>query len=856
MTLLISLSTDDDYEFTPEAALDVDNLVSDPLDDVQTSVLDPLSRFGTPQTPSVPPGLGFSVHGHPSRTGTPSRPPPGLPIPPSATISPAIPLTGGAPVTPLKPALTAAVPLQSESSKASKKTPAAGSEAKKNIKALALESGLSKEITSQSKGAPKNKKTLLQDEDFPALESAKPAGLSRTSTPNPIRVPSIKTPMVVKKAQQIETPKPAPATPAPAETPVESPSVQQKSKKLEKKPMPALNIAAATAATKAIAAKKSNPSSAVTSAVEKPDDTAFPALPTPSSISVASPATRAPKTIRVISTPKTETPPLFAGAANVPPPLRNTLSDLRRPETPVSENVSDSASIISASISASRTNSPPPTSSRVGSAAVRSTTKSQQRKARKEAGKKDTVAIVTAPKPEPEIEIAPILGRKKKQKKEKPSVSKETTPAIDSQPASPAPAETPAEKGPEKAPEKVEKPIEKESKVQNPEKVSTYRQTVNESIALDEPLTLRSRRKEGNVAQAEGSKPALDRPIPTPAAVLKELVNSGLISDPEALALMKAISATSHRSDQHTPALPKDGVIADLKALITAEDQQALLAGQPVHKVVDGSRVMLTPNGNCVRNLSAAEEERYLLLQAELAAKFEDATAYVHPRHEAAGGYSVIKGRVVGNGAPPYFPQTAAPASSNDEELLLPVVNDPTLKMTREEALANINQTILTRFNLGTMNLSSLIEGHHGGAVGGNMEGSPMPSAEADAASKNVIKTLEPLFSTLASNAHSHPLDGTAIGSETFSGLAQTMPPPPPLPSTSAAAIAAGKTMAASVAKGGALAGITSMSLEDMEQAFALAKREAEKVEKSLNQVIKKNRRLLSLSASGAGGGH
>lgn len=737
------------------------------------------------------------------------------------------------------------MPVAAESSKSNKRTPGpfTGSDAKKNIKALALESGLAKEITSQSKPA-KGKKAVLQDEDFPALESAKP--ISRTSTPVPAKAPSIKTPMVMKRAQT-ETPKSV-ATSAAPETPVDTPYTQ-KSKRADKKPMPVLNIAAATKA--AAAAKKSDPSSAVTSAVEKPDDASFPALPTPSSMSVSSPATRGPKTLRVISTPKTEIPPSLPTAASGPPPLRHTFSGLQRPGTPgSSENVSDSASIISASVSASRTNSPPP-NSRIGTATVRTTTKSQQRKARKDVTKKEAAAIASTTKPEPEIEIAPILGRKKKQKKDKPaSSSKEATPATESRPPSPGPAD--------RAGDKESKPLTG---------TSTYRQAiVNESISLlDASPGPRTRRVDGNVSSAgDSSKPALDKPVPSPAAVLHDIVKGGYFTDAEAVALLKGISGTSHRSDQQAPVIPKDG-LPELKSLITKEDQQALLAGKPVRKAVDGSRVLLTPNGNCVRNLTPAEEERYLQLQADLAAKFDDALSYVHPRHEASNGFSVIRGRAVANGTPPYFPQGPVAKPSSDDQPALPVVDDPMQKMTREEALGNINQSILTRFNLGTMNLSSLVEGQHASDFHGDVNsGTTAPSAQVDTASKNVLKTLEPFFTNLAAatSGHSHStLDVVAGNEAAFSGLAQTMPPPPALlPTTPAAAFAAGKAMGAASLKGGAggaLAGITSMTLEELESAFSTAKREAEKVEKTLNQVIKKNRRLLSLSSGGGGsGGH
>lgn len=749
-------------------------------------------------------------------------------------MTPVVPIAPATPATPLRPVHTAVPASVPEFSKVSKKTSgmAASLEAKNNIKALAVESGLSKEITSQSKAPAKGKKVVLQEEDFPALESAKLA--SRSSTPVPSKAPSIKTPMTVKKVQT-ETYKSF-ATPSTPETPLDA-ITTPKSKNTDKKPMPVLNIAAATKA--AAAARKSNPSSAVTSAVDKPDDSAFPALPTPGGTSVSSPATRGPKTLRVVGTPKTETPPAISANASAPPAFRHAYSGLQRPETPASsENVSDSASIISASVSASRTNSPPP-NSRIGTATVRTTTKSQQRKARKDATKKEAAAISVAPKVEPEVEIAPIMGRKKKQRKEKPEKPgqpKETTPAIESRPASPGPADKIADKIVEKVSDKV---VEKDSRptLAAEEKVSVYRQAVNESISLDEGLVPRPRRKEGNMSSGE-AKPNADTPIPTAAAVVQELVKDGLIAAPGSLIIEKPVSSTSHRSEQTNPA-PKDG-LPDMKSLLTQEDQEALLSGKAVRKIVDGCRTMFTPNGDCIRNLTAAEEQRYLELQRRLAADYGNPAAYVHPRHEATNGFSVIKGRAVANGAPSYFPQ-ALVASDSDDVDALPTVEDPMHKMTREEALGNINQSILTRFNLGTMNLSSLVDRQHTSPETISDEAtSPHQHTAQAAVSKNVLKTLEPLFSNLTANA----MQAHDAGGEVFSGLAQTMPSPP-----------TAKVPAA--AKGSALAGITSMSLEDMEASLAMARKEAEKLERSLNQVIKKNRRLLSLSSSaGSMGGH
>lgn len=851
--VLTTSPTDEDDPFLNDATSIVDALVSDdPVEETVSTPAGSFPSFGSIAPPVPPPGLGFAAHNYPPRTATPSHPPPGIATP-RIPIGGTVPIATPTPIIPLKLAVQASPASAAESSKATKKSleSVTGAQAKKNIKALALDSGLSKEIASHAPTSAKGKKPVLQDEDFPALETAKP--ISRASTPVPTKAPSIKTPMVVKKVQT-ETPKAA-VTPALPETPVQPVSTPKMEKQAEKRVIPGiLNIAAATRA--AAAAGKSNPSSTVTSAVEKPDDAAFPALPTPSSIS--SPAARAaPKTLRVVSTPKAETPTPFSAVPMAPPPLRHAFSGLQRPETPGSVDInSDSASIVSASVSASRTNSPPPGPSRIGSAAVRSTTKSQQRKARKEATKKEAVAIAAQAKQESEVEIAPIVGRKKKQKKEpKSAASKESTPVAESRPQSPGPAEK-------------DKPVDKEEKEKPPaeEKVSTYRQAVNESMSLEEPLVPKSRRKDGNGSSTgEPPKPVADRPLPSPAAVLQVLVQQGLITDVEALSLLKTVTSTSHRSEQYTPVIPKDGV-TEVKHMITEEDQQTLLSGKPVHKIVDGSRVLFTPNGNCVRNLSPAEEERYLELQASIAAMSDDPAAYVHSRHEQSTGFSVIKGRAVANGMPNYFAQGSAVPNADGQAL--PTVSDPLQKMTREEALANINQSILPRLNLGTANLNNLAAVPDPNSNGKGQAHNNQQTAPTMANATNALNSLAPLILNFASSgspgstaALAAELSGQPAGSslaqldptDDFSGMANTMINPP-LPSM-APSTAAGKALG-SASSVPALANFPMLSLEDMEQVFALAKKEAEKMEKSLNQVIKKNRKLLSLSSSGGGGGH
>ncbi|OIW25282.1 hypothetical protein CONLIGDRAFT_553094, partial [Coniochaeta ligniaria NRRL 30616] len=708
---------------------------------------------------------------------------------------------------------------------ASPATAAPGSEAKKNIKALAVESGLAGDIASQ---ASKSKaKTFYQEEDFPALDTPKTA-------PATVATPG---------AQQKSLPnKSGPVSSAPAQT---SGPAHQGSKLDNKKPIPGtLNIAAATKVSQIKLVD--SPKTAERSATEKSatdKDSAFPALPTPNTASISSPVTRtAPKTLRVVPTPKTELPSM-----TLPGYVRSATS-LVRPETPGSEIISDSTSVVSAGVSLSRTSSPPP--SRVGIAPVRNATKSQQRKARKEAVKKDTEAIAT-PKPEPEVEIAPIVGRKKKQKKEKTNASSNVTPT-ESRP------ETPVTKEPASAPVKEVKET-KDVKDDS----SAYRSTAHETMSLteDKPpvrLDVKGKGKDaGDSANAGDSSSGSRLPaeLPTPSSTFQKLIEEGEFQGAlDKLSILKPIAGLNdkHRHDQpSTSLLAKDLLEKDLlepqtKSIVNEEDQASLLGGKAVRKLVDGLRVMLTPYGDCVRNLSPEEENRFLELQERVAEAAASPAAFVSSRHEPGGGFSLIKGRAVPNGPPGYFPQ--GPGA---------YPQDPVNKIQREEAIYYINQYVLPRINLGTTGFpGSWKSAFPDGKVNLNAAAvTDKMAANLHTAASEFNSTMAPYMDTAApelsypapssadlSSAHHHSHN---IASVLVNHLGGTWPDNQAPPSSSSSAVsqfASGPTTS-----GGPFGSVPLMSLEDAEQALAAARRETEKLEKALNQTIKKNRRLLAL---------
>jgi CCR4-NOT transcription complex subunit 4 len=810
-------NVDDDLLSLEGAAIIVDALVSD--EPVDVNIQYPpgaFDVFGRAATPSAPPGLGPPLpHSHPSPAVSYSSllGPGGSQTPPVA-----LPTISAKPA-----AANASTPIGSK-----KATASSAPEAKKNIKLLAVESGLSKDIAKA-----KSQKTL-QDEDFPALGTPKVPQPSVT----PIAPPKLNSGKAAPSPSKNGAEKAAEkekSVPTQAATSV----VKVETRAAQKRPTPGiLNIAAAT---KASQTKTVDPHSAVDKlSAEK--DSAFPALPTPPTGSVSSPAARAaPKTLRVVPTPKTDVPPPItgSGAAALPtPPVRSAAIVAIRPETPVSELISDSASIISASISASRTNSPPP--SKVGSAPVRTTTKSQQRKQRKDALKKDTVIIsAPAPKPEPEVEIAPILGRKKKQKKEKEKpMSHSATPAA-SRPQTPLPHALPP-------------PPIKEVKEAR-EETSAYRSTANETTMLTEDATLhKARHADSKGKHVDGSRlsdqSSTPRSLPTPAMVLQRLREEGLV--PDSLDDFAFFKPTSWQSDKLRSDVLANGSgehagknsITPTKSIVTEQDQALLLAGKPVRKVIDGVRVLLTPNGDCIRNLSDVEEEHFLALQRSIAEQAGSPAVFVSSRHEASTGFSLIKGRAVPNGPPSYFPP--APGT---------YPTDPMSKFQREEAIYYINQYVLPRLNLNARDVSfphsklntqwspDAKNGAAANLLAPWMYGAKGPQYGNDAAAPE-LNYPGPVGS------FADTVDPTLEAYFDVQTEAMTDPTPIPPPMDEMIPALPGykdnHAAAPNMGQSGPFAGVPLMSYEDAEQALSLARKETEKLEKALSQIMRKNRRV------------
>jgi CCR4-NOT transcription complex subunit 4 len=443
-------------------------------------------------------------------------------------------------------------------------------------------------------------------------------------------------------------------------------------------------------------------------------------------------------------------------------------------------------------------------------------------------------------KAEPDIEIQPIVGRKKKQKKEK---AKSSTPA------------TPAAEPPKQQPEPPVTAANKEGKPQQ-EESSTYRSTANEITTLTEeipqvkPQAQEPEEDESKAAaKVEDAAPSKGDELPTAASTLQDLKKSGYFTggmeDPTFFKNIEAMSSyeagrefdSAGRQRLREDELLTMEAMMPGRSMISEEDQQAILAGGAVSKTYDGIRIFLTPNGDCLRELSQEEEMKFLHLQGRIGAAAGKPTTFVSERHEPATGFSLIKGRAVPNGPPGYFP--AAPGS---------YALDPVTRIQRDEAIYYINQYVLPRLNLGTANLG----------FPGSWK-SAFPDGK---------------FNVTATSANINSIAPWIYGSNTFALPDDTAPPELSYPAPSGglesmlemapgtdgafhlpAMDVTGSDKQPPTMVPGPFGSVALMSVEDAEQALEASRRDTLKLEENLNQLITKNRPLYSLNEP-VGGRH
>ncbi|KAJ4331290.1 hypothetical protein N0V87_009283 [Didymella glomerata] len=516
----------------------------------------------------------------------------------SSTIVPAVPVV---PVTPVKPETPAKGKKGKQAAKAvegADPTPAATSKhvpvtpPKPSTKAVAAKTPAASEAASKTEGDAAAKKPELIDKKPMPETPSKASAKSKAANKKAEKAEKITAEDVTYKTAAKE-PANVPAAPgAPtANTKRQPPGKLDISlaKIVEKEPTPSTS------------ARKEEPQ-AKTMRIVPPTTTSVPASP---AVAAPSPVkhTAAPRTLRLVSTPKVETPP--AVAAPTPPlpqiptvdKLRSrqaSIASLNQPGTPASDLVSDTASMTSGMIS--RASSPPPTNSIVGSAPVRKITKAQAKKNRQERKRQEEEKEKVENGSDVEVVQAPIIGRKKKAKKPsttpKPvaamaSAMKEA--AAKSQPASPKSATV------------EDEPLE------TPTVASVKAQSAhNSASATPEPEV-----------QPDESR---ERREPNAQSILNDLQKSGevLVS---ALEFFKPLASTlTHTSRTPHTAAPTSP--PDQKIHFSQADLDALAKKRPVHLSGEhdkpDSRTLITPNGKFLWGLTAELEERALSLESEI----------------------------------------------------------------------------------------------------------------------------------------------------------------------------------------------------------------------------------------------
>lgn len=825
---------DDDLPSLDEASTSVDALVAD---DEQGK-----SRLGTPQQPLHPFGLPPGIPAAPGfRVGTPSAPP-GLGFPPGTPMgmSPLFTQAGLAgtssaapgsqlPATPGQVTQAPIGPIQGGS-----KGSTLQADARQNVRAMAVDSGLSKDIASQARQD--KGKGVLQEEDFPALDSRKSGAVSRpTSISAPISVPTPKsiaaTPKkgraelagTPSKPERVSTPKPekastpkpervsTPSKPEQAASPSKpertAPAKSEQEKRGEKRPAAGvLNIAAAT---KTVQTKQpdTTPIEKLSAGTSASASSSAAVTPVTASATVARPGTPASntgtststtsrgiaKTLRLVSTPKAEVPPNLAQAsqslASIP---SATAARISRPGTPPSEAISESASMVSASVPTSRASSPPP-SKIVGSAAVRITTKSQQRKQRKEATKGIAEAVAGSTKEE---EHAPVLGRKKKQKKEKPAKKAEASTS--------AAKDVPEKAEPE--PEPKASPVKKGREARSKAKTKT-KEAAPPPPPVPEPAAAPVR--------PEPEKP-FERPEPTPESIFRELSRDGL--DPEKTGLLQPVTnylartVDAYQANKTTKLRHMKDLGVLLQTPLTSHEEVVLRAGKPIRRVESGQRVLVTPYGDVLHNLTEEEEDRYLALQERVSKHANDPAAFKSDRHRMPGGdFSIVEGRMVANGPPSFFPQ-------GEDDL----PESYQAKIRREETLDFMSQFYVPGMRLGSRTLL----------------GEEWLEEVEDKAAVEIMHGLKAMF-----HSQKH-LEAVVEGAGAAGGVA-----------AAAAAVAAGRGTKVIGSdslprflgnEGRAPLRPLAMGFDELERGVVGARREAERYEKVLGGVIKRNRRILT----------
>jgi hypothetical protein len=352
--------------------------------------------------------------------------------------------------------------------------------------------------------------------------------------------------------------------------------------------------------------------------ITTPSISSRPDTPTAATISTGSPMRRTtqPRTLRITAeTPRTETPPPLPISSAVATPVttpaiatkqgsrRPSITSTNQPGTPVSERV-DIMSVTSTS--ASRANSPPPV--------VTNRKAKKEAKKQRQKEKEADIAVSVAPKETLE-EQAPIMARKTKSKKSKPSASTTTSvPKVEAPAAPEQVAEPPAVAHvPEKEPETNPQP----GKLSGKGKAKAASPPPKPKPVVITPIQEEPR---GEMT-IDMKGPLSPKPI-TAAAILAALESTHQLAL-TTLSLLKPLTQQSELRrlgiDPFT-SVDLQNHIEQLRFELTKADEQLLKQGQAVRKDLsaDGrisGRNLVTPERTRLACLTREEEDKYLEIE-------------------------------------------------------------------------------------------------------------------------------------------------------------------------------------------------------------------------------------------------
>ena len=263
-----------------------------------------------------------------------------------------------------------------------------------------------------------------------------------------------------------------------------------------------------------------------------------------------------------------------------------SIASIERPGTPASEKFWDNMSL--ASMTLSRANSPPP--SKVGSAPVRHVTKSQQKKERQARAKQAEEAskVEELPPKAEEPMQAPIIGRKKKAKKEKTHGTADSTPTV-TRPTSPVPKE-------EELTEAKAEPVTPVKEGKRPAS----------KIAGD------SKEPDTPSSPATPGSHDTQRTSLTAASIFANLVKSGELNA-SVSELFKSVPGLNYRFEglELDLAAADDSTVSDSQMHSLDQGEAITIQKSPTNHVV------VLPDRSALRGLTAAQAARYVELRKQ-----------------------------------------------------------------------------------------------------------------------------------------------------------------------------------------------------------------------------------------------